>query len=117
MKAFLKFVIIAALAAGLMFEIGSPVWARFDAAGAAQDAANAASRNYFDGNNLDAARTAATNAASVRGVTLTKMEMLPDGSMKVTVHRVAKSYLLHDISVLKNWYNVSATATAPPIRA
>jgi hypothetical protein len=116
-KAFLKFVVIAALAVGLMFEIGSPLWARFDAAGAAQDAANAAARDYFDSANLDSAKTVATKAASVRGVTLTKIEMLSDGSMKVTVHRFATSYLLHDISALKNWYNVTATAIAPPLRA
>jgi len=117
MRALLKFVVMAALAAALMFEIGSPLWARSDAAGAAQDAANAAARDYFDSASVDSAKIAATNAATVRGVTLTSIVVLPDGSMKVTVHRFAKSYVLHDISALKNWYNVTATATAAPIRA
>jgi Flp pilus assembly protein TadG len=116
-KTFVKCVVVLAILAGLIFEIGSPLWARADAAGAAQDAASAAARDYFDSANLDSARQVATTSAAVRGVTLTNLTVLPDGSIKVTVSRHAKSYVLHDISALKNWYNVSATATAPPIRA
>ena len=48
---------------------------------------------------------------------MTNIVLLPDGSIKVTVTARAKSYVLHHISALKNWYNVTATATAPPIRA
>jgi Flp pilus assembly protein TadG len=117
MKGFVKFILILALAAGLVFEIGSPVWAHTDASGAAQDAANAAARDYFDNNNLDSAKTAAVNAAAVRGAKVTKITMLSDGTMQVTVTRPAKSYVLHRISTLKNWYNVTETATAAPIRA
>jgi hypothetical protein len=29
----------------------------------------------------------------------------------------AKSYVLHNISALKNWYNVTASANSPPIRS
>jgi Flp pilus assembly protein TadG len=113
----LKFVLIVAIAAGAMFEVGSPLWSRSDAAGAAQDAANAAVRNYFDTANLDTAKTAASAAAAVRGTTLTTMQLQANGDITVTVTRQAPSYVLHRISALKNWYNVTATATAAPIRA
>ena len=117
MKSFVKVVLVLALAAGLVFEVGSPLWARTAAAGAAQDAANAAARDYFDNKDLTTAKTAAVDAAAVRGSTLTNLVLLPDGSMKVTVTHGAKSYVLHRISALKNWYNVKETATAAPIRA
>jgi hypothetical protein len=117
MKTFIKLVLVVAIVTGIIFEIGSPLWARTAAAGAADDAANVAARDYFDSRNLDEARTAASNAAAIRGSTLTNIVLLDDGSIKVTVHRPAKSYVLHHISALKNWYNVSASSTAPPIRA
>ena len=45
------------------------------------------------------------------------MTLEEDGSIKVTVAYPAHSLVLHHISALRNWYNVTATATAPPIRA
>ncbi len=117
MRALIKLALILALAAGLIFEVGAPLWARTDARGAAQDGANAAARDYFGNNNLDTAKMAAVDAATIRGAKVTKVALLPDGSMQVTVSRPAKSYVLYRISALKNWYNVSETATAAPIRA
>jgi Flp pilus assembly protein TadG len=117
MNGFVKLVVVLAVAAVLMFEVGSPLWGRSDAAGAAQDAASAAARDYFDSTNLDSAKQAAVAAAQIRGATVTGMALEADGSIKVTVNRPARSFVLHRISALKNWYNVTATATAPPIRA
>ncbi len=117
MKTFIKYILVVVILAGIMFEVGSPLWSRTAAAGAADDAANVAARDYFDSRSLDSARAAATSAAAIRGSTLTSIVLLDDGSIKVTVHRPAKSYVLHHISALKNWYNVSASSTAPPIRS
>ncbi|MDQ6616178.1 MAG: hypothetical protein M3083_15920 [Actinomycetota bacterium] len=117
MRAFIKFILIVTVAAGVMFEIGSPLWSRSDAAGAAQDAASVAARDYFATGNLDTAHDAASAAAAIRGATVTNVALLPDGSITVTVHHPARSYVLHRISALKNWYNVTATATAAPLRA
>jgi hypothetical protein len=117
MRAFIKFLVIVAVLAALVFEVGSPLWARTDAAGAANDAASAAALDYFNSANLPEARVAATNAASVRGAKVTNVSVLADGDIKVTVTRPAKSYVLHDISALKNWYNVKASATAAPAQA
>ena len=117
MRTFLKFVLVVAVVAGAMFEVGSPLWSRSEAAGAANDAASVAARTYFETGNLDTAKTDATEAAAIRGATLTNFQLLPDGSIKVTVSRPARSYVLHRISSLKNWYNVTAAATAPPLQA
>jgi hypothetical protein len=117
MKFFVKLFVVVALGIGLMIEIASPLYTRTDAAGAAQDAASAAARDYFNSASLPSAQAAATSAADVRGATVTKLTILPDGSFDVTVVKHARSYVLHDISALKNWYNVKASATAPPIRA
>jgi Flp pilus assembly protein TadG len=117
LKPFVKFVVIIVLAAGLVIEVGSPLWTRSTTAGAANDAAAAAARDYFDSANLDSAKAAATQAAAVRGMTLTRIRLETDGSITVWVTHQAKSYVLHNISALKNWYNVTASANAPPIRS
>lgn len=117
MRPFIKYVLIVVLLGGLVFELGSPLWTRSQTTGAARDAATAAARDYFDSGNLDSARVEASRAAGVRGTTLTDIRVEPDGSITVTVARKARSYVLHHISALKNWYNVTASANAPPIRA
>jgi Flp pilus assembly protein TadG len=117
LRPFIKYIVIIVLAAGLVFELGSPLWTRSQATGAARDAATAAARDYFDSNNLDSAKAEAVRAAEVRGTTLTAIRVEADGSITVTVSRQARSYVLHHISALKNWYNVTASATVPPIRA
>ena len=117
MRAFIKFVIIVTIVAVAMFDVGSPLWNRSDAAGAADDASQVAARTYFETGDLNAAQTAARQAAAIRGATLTNMTLEPDGSIKVTVTHPAHSIILHRISALKNWYNVTASATAPPLQA
>jgi Flp pilus assembly protein TadG len=115
MKTFVKVVIVVALAALLMFEVGSPLWARSQLAGAAQDAASAGARDLFQsGGNPDHARVEADRAAAFRGVKVTAFTINADGTVTVKVSRQAKSYVLHRISALKNWYNVTASATAAP---
>jgi hypothetical protein len=116
-KFFLKLIFTLAVIAGLMFELGSPLWTRTDAAGAAQDAASAAARDYFNNASLPSAKVAATGAAQVRGASVTNVIVQPDGSIKVWVSEQAPSYVLHHVSALKNWYNVTASASAAPIRA
>ena len=117
MKTFIKVVLILTVVAVAMFDVGSPLWNRSDAAGAADDASQVAARTYFETGDLNAAEPAARQAAAIRGATLTGMTVEEDGSIKVTVAHPAHSLVLHHISALRNWYNVTATATAPPIRA
>jgi hypothetical protein len=114
MKAFVKFVLVFAILGGLVYELGSPVWSRTAADTAAQEAAGTAAQTYFGGGTLTAARADAVVAATERGATLTDLQLLPDGDIQVTVTRPAKSYVLHDISGLKGWYNVKASASAGP---
>ena len=114
MKGFVKFVVIVAIAGFLVIELGSPIWSKNEAVSAAHEAAGAAAQDYFAGGSLADAKTVATTAATERGATLTDLQVLPDGDIEVWVSRPAKSYLLHDISTFKNWYNVKASATAGP---
>jgi hypothetical protein len=114
MKGFVKFIVIFAILGGLVFELGSPVWSRAAAGTAAQEAASTAAQDYFGGATLASARSDAAVAATARGATLVNLQLLSDGDIEVWVTRPAKSYVLHDISALKNWYNVKASATAGP---
>ena len=45
---------------------------------------------------------------------VTALTVNADGTVTVKVSRQAASYVLHRISALKNWYNVTASATASP---
>jgi hypothetical protein len=117
MKTSIKFVIFVVIVAVAMFDVGSPLWNRSNAAGAANDASQVAARTYFETGDLNATEAAARQAAAIRGATLTGLTLEADGSIKVTVAHPAHSLVLHHISALRNWYNVTASATAPPIRA
>jgi hypothetical protein len=114
MKTFIKYVLILGVLGFLVFDLGSPLWSRTAASGAAHDAAAAAAQDYFGGASLSAARNDANVAALARGATVTKMQLEGDGDIEVTVSRPTKAYLLNNISALKNWYNVTASATAGP---
>lgn len=114
MKGFVKFVVVVGLLGFLGFELGSPVWSKTAASSAAQEAAGAAAQDYFAGGSFTEAKTVATTAATERGATVTNIEVLANGDIEVWVSRPAKSYLLHDVSAFKNWYNVKASATAGP---
>lgn len=114
MKTFIKLVLVVGLVAGLIFEVGAPLWSRSAATGAAQDAAEVGARDIFQISDIDQARADAATAAAIRGATLTKFDLRQDGTVQVTVTRPVHSYVLGHISALKNWYNVTATASAVP---
>jgi len=114
MRGFVKFVLVLVVLGFLGFELGSPVWSKNAATSAAHEAAAAAAQDYFAGGSFTEAKTVATSAATERGATLTNIQVLADGDIEVWVARPAKSYLLHDVSAFKNWYNVKASATAGP---
>ena len=114
MRNFLTLVVVLALAAGVVIEVGSPVWTRTELAGAASDSANAGAREYFSSHDLTASTKAATDAAAVRGAHLDTLVYSTDGQVHVTVSRRAKSYVLYRYSRFKTWYDVSVSAAATP---
>jgi hypothetical protein len=113
-RSLFKVLLVIALGAAAIAEIGSPVWTKTEVTVAANDAVDAGAQSYFASPDLDTARQAAAAAAAVSGARLEAFGLLPDGKLQVTVSRQARSYVLYRISLLKKWYDVRASAVATP---
>jgi hypothetical protein len=114
MRGLFKILLVLALAAASIAEIGSPVWSKTEVTVAARDAADAGAQSYYSGHDLGAAQLAASDAAAVSSATIQSFTLAPDGQIHVTVSRQARSYVLYRLSVLKKWYDVRASAVATP---
>jgi hypothetical protein len=115
MRGLFKLLLVFALAAASIAEIGSPLWSKTEVTIAAKDAAEAGAQNYFTNHDLDAAQTAASAAAAASDAQVESFVVSPDETqVHVTVSRQARSYVLYRISVLKKWYDVRASAVATP---
>jgi Flp pilus assembly protein TadG len=112
MKRVIVLAAAAVVLAGAAFELGSPTWARHEAANAAKAAAAAGARSLVSTRNTHTAETAAAKAASAGGATLESFTQQPNGTVKVTVSEEAKSYLLRRFSVTRDWYEIKETATS-----
>jgi Flp pilus assembly protein TadG len=109
-----KVLLIIALAAAAVAEVGSPVWTKTEVTVAARDAAEAGAQNYFTNGDLEKARVAADAAAAVSNAQVESIDVQADGKVHVTVSRQARSYVLYRMSLLKKWYDVRASAAATP---
>lgn len=115
MRGFFKVLLMIAVAAASIAEIGSPLWTKTEVTVAAKDAADAGAQNYFTNQDLPAARAAASAAAATSDAQVETFDVSPDGTqVHVTVSRQARSYVLYRISLLKKWYDVRASAVATP---
>jgi hypothetical protein len=114
MRGLFKILLVLALAAASIAEIGSPIWSKTEVTVAARDAADAGAQSYYSGHDLGAAQLAASDAAAVSSATIQSFTLAPDGQIHVTVSRQARSYVLYRLSVLKKWYDVKASAAATP---
>ena len=114
MSSLFKVVFVIALLACAIVEIGSPVWTKTAVSVAATNAASAGSHDYFSSHDPDTSRQAASDAAVTSGAKLDSFNITPDGTIHVTVDRMARSYVLYRISLLKKWYDVKASSSATP---
>ncbi len=109
--------VVILLSAGVLivaavFELGSPYWARHQAADAARAAASAGARSLASSRNAHTAESAAAKVASADGATLEAFTQEPNGTVKVTVSLEARSYVLRRISATRDWYEIRESATA-----
>jgi Flp pilus assembly protein TadG len=108
----LVLLVVAAVVAGAVFELGSPYWARHQASDAARAAASAGAHSLTTTRNAVTAEAAAAKVATSDGATLEAFTQQPNGTVKVTVYLEAKSYVLKRFSATRNWYEIKETATA-----
>jgi Flp pilus assembly protein TadG len=112
MKRLLIVVVVGLVIAGAVFELGSPYWARHQATDAARAAASAGARSLATTRNAKTAEAAAAHVALSDGAFLEAFTQQPNGTVKVTVSKQARSYLLHRFSATRAWYEIKESATA-----
>jgi len=110
----LKLVVGIALAGLVLFELGSPLVTKTILDGQAHDAANDAAHEYFQNHDPDRARAIAQQDADDDHATLTAFDIDDQGTVRVTLSKQARSYVLHNFGPTKDWYTVKITASAVP---
>ena len=110
----LKLVVGIALAGLVLFELGSPLVTKTILDGQAHDAANDAAHEYFQNHDPDRARAIAQQDADDDHATLTAFDIDDQGTVRVTLSKQARSYVLHNFGPTKDWYTVRISASAVP---
>ena len=94
-------------------ELGSPLVARAQADDAAHEVANEASFRLRDDFTQESLNEACTEEAAEHDVTVEKCDFNREtNEVIVTVRKQARSFLLDRFDVTKDWYDVTASATA-----
>jgi hypothetical protein len=110
----LKLVVGIALAGFIAFELGSPLVTKAILDGQAHDAANDAAHEYFQNHDGDRAKAIAQQDADDDHATLAAFDIDEQGTVRVTLSKQAKSYVLHKFGPTKDWYDVRISASARP---
>jgi hypothetical protein len=93
-------------------ELGTPLIVRTQLDGVAHDAADDAAFVVRDQRSAEAAEQAAVARAAKDNAEVTEFSVDPQGRVRVTVRKQAKSYVLKNWDRAKSWYDVKATATS-----
>jgi len=110
----LKLIIGIAVAGVVLFELGSPLVTKAILDGNAHDAANDAAHEYFQNHDQDRAKAIAQQDADGDHATLTAFNIDDQSTVRVTLSKQAKSYVLHNFGPTKDWYAVQVSASAAP---
>ena len=95
-----------------VIELGSPLVARAQADDAAHEVANEASFRLRDNDTQATLDAACAEEAADQSVDVVKCEINDKNAIFVEVHKDARSFLLDRFGVTKDWYDVTASATA-----
>ena len=111
-----KVVVAVALLGFAAIELSSPLVARTQLEDVASDAANSAAFELGRGATEETARAAADRTATLRDLPIERFAVDPPPvrTVRVTVSKEARSYLLKRFGPTRDWYHVTVTATAVP---
>jgi hypothetical protein len=111
----LKVVLGIFVVAFLAFELGSPLLARAQADGVAHDVADQMALQVSNLKTAELFSAQCEQEAHQRSAQLLECAVDPtSGNVVVRVRKEARSVLLKNWSVTKNWYHADARATATP---
>lgn len=106
-----KVVVAIVLVGFLAVELGSPVVARAQLDGVANDAADNAALELMSSGDAARARAAAEEIVVDKDATLKDFTVNAQGQVVLTVEREARSLLLKKWSTTKGWYDVEVKVT------
>jgi Flp pilus assembly protein TadG len=109
-----KIVLGLALLGFLVVELGSPLLTRATLDGQAHQAADDAAHEMFQSRDPDKARAVAEQDAEDDHAKLENFDIDEQGTVRVTLSKQAKSYVLHNFQPTRDWYNVRVSASAVP---
>ena len=110
----LKLVIGIALFGLVAFELGSPLVTKGILDGQTHDIANDAAHELLQSHDRDRARAVAQQEADDDHAKLEAFDIDDQGTVRVTLSKQARSYVLHNFGPTKDWYTVKITASAVP---
>jgi Flp pilus assembly protein TadG len=113
MRRLVVLVVVALVVVGGAIELGSPYFTQHQVHDVAHAAAVAGALKLATSKDSAAAKVTATQVAKARGATLEFFLQQPNGTVKVTVTKQAKSYLLGRLPATRGWYEVTESASAP----
>ena len=109
-----KLVVGIALLGFLVVELGSPLVTRATLDGQAHQAADDAAHEMFQSHDQNKARAIADQDAQDDHAKLETFDIDEQGTVRVTLSKQARSYVLHNFGPTKDWYNVRISASAVP---
>ena len=107
---FLKTALGLALLGLVIFEAASPQVVRVQIDGTASTAAHESMLEFERGKNAEAAKAVADTEAAKGSAAVEKFEVGPDGAVRLTLYRRAKSFVAYRWSKLHGYYDVRASA-------
>lgn len=110
-----KIVVSLAFVGLLAVEAGSPLITKAQLDDVAHDAADNAALDLLDKNSPERARKIAEDIVAEKDAVLTGFT-IDTGSVRVTVQREARSFVLKKVEQFRDWYSVEATASASTVR-
>jgi Flp pilus assembly protein TadG len=113
MRRLVVLIVVALVVVGGAFDLGSPYFTKHQVRDVAHAAAVAGALKLATSKDSAAARVTAAQVAKARGATLDFFLQQPNGTVKVTVSKEAKSYVLGRLPATRDWYQVTESASAP----
>ena len=108
----IKVIVGIAVLGFAVIEVGSPLVARAQADDAAHEVANEASFRLRDNNTQATLDAACAEEATDQSVEVVRCEINEKNEISVEVRKQARSFLLDRFDATKDWYDVTASATA-----
>lgn len=109
-----KLASIAVVVGFLVYELGSPLWLRWEVGRRAASIADHAAEEFGRTADSSRAEELAEEEAEKHDLVLVSFEMIPgeQGEVRVKVTRAVSAFVLDELGPTRSWYHASASGTS-----